>query len=146
MVWFVSLQIKFISVLQRYFANISITCLQREKTYHKTRMPRAVSSKYSLYAQWIDKDSRLLQSDSENSDQTARMRRLIWVFAVRTCQTLHPVAYMNMFTTYLRYCILLCHKQNNKLFLPLNGIFKSMMKRNVIAYVYKMRSNKFLVK
>ena len=36
-------------------------------------------------ALWIAKDPKHLQADSEDSDQTARMRSLIWVFAVRTC-------------------------------------------------------------
>ena len=31
------------------------------------------------------KDLRRLQADSEDSDQTARMRRLIWVFDGHTC-------------------------------------------------------------
>ena len=38
----------------------------------------------SLCPQWIAKDPRFLQADSEDSDQTRRMPRLIWVFAVRT--------------------------------------------------------------
>ena len=47
---------------------------------------RAVRSEYSLTALWIAKDPRFLQADSEDSDQTAHSRRLIWVFAGRTCQ------------------------------------------------------------
>ena len=37
-----------------------------------------------LCAQWVAKGSVLLQVDSEDSDQTGRMRKLIWVFAGRT--------------------------------------------------------------
>ena len=37
-----------------------------------------------LCAQWVAKGSVLLQGDSEDSDQTGRMHRLIWVFAGRT--------------------------------------------------------------
>ena len=45
---------------------------------------RPVWSESLPYAQWVAKDSVLLQADSEDSDQTGRMRRLIWVFAGRT--------------------------------------------------------------
>ena len=42
-------------------------------------------SESSLCAQWVAKDPRFLHADSEDSDQTGRMPRLIWVFAGRTC-------------------------------------------------------------
>ena len=45
---------------------------------------RPVWSESLLCAQWVAKGSVLLQADSEDSDQTGRMRRLIWVFAGRT--------------------------------------------------------------
>ena len=45
---------------------------------------RPVWSKCSLCAQWVAKDPRFLHADSEDSDQTGRMSRLIWVFAGRT--------------------------------------------------------------
>ena len=38
----------------------------------------------SLCAQWVAKGPRFLHADSEDSDQTGRMLRLIWVFAGRT--------------------------------------------------------------
>ena len=41
-------------------------------------------SEFSLCAQWIAKESSFLHADSEDSDQTGRMPRLIWVFAGRT--------------------------------------------------------------
>ena len=44
-----------------------------------------VWSEPSLCAQWIAKDPSFLHADSEDSDQTGRMPRLIWVFAGRTC-------------------------------------------------------------
>ena len=34
-----------------------------------------------LYAQWVAKDPSFLHADSEDSDHTGRMPRLIWVFA-----------------------------------------------------------------
>ena len=45
---------------------------------------RPVWSESLLCAQWVAKGSVLLQADSEDSDQTGRMHRLIWVFAGRT--------------------------------------------------------------
>ena len=38
----------------------------------------------SFCAQWVAKDPSFLHADSEDSDQTGRMPRLIWVFAGRT--------------------------------------------------------------
>ena len=38
-----------------------------------------------LCAQWVAEDQRFLHADSEESDQTAWMPRLIWVFAGLTC-------------------------------------------------------------
>ena len=54
----------------------------------KTKMSlgiRPVWSKSSQCAQWEVKDPSFLHADSEDSDQTGRMPRLIWVFAGRTC-------------------------------------------------------------
>ena len=45
---------------------------------------RPVWSESSLCAQWVAKDPMFLHADSDDSDQTARMPRLIWVFAGRT--------------------------------------------------------------
>ena len=42
------------------------------------------SDQSSLCTQWVAKDPRLLHADSEYSDQTGRMPRLIWIFAGRT--------------------------------------------------------------
>ena len=46
---------------------------------------RPVWSASSLCARWVAKDPNFLHADSEVSDQTGRMPRLIWVFAGRTC-------------------------------------------------------------
>ena len=43
-----------------------------------------VWSKSSLCAQWVAKDPGFLHTDSEDSGQTGRMPRLIWVFAGHT--------------------------------------------------------------
>ena len=45
---------------------------------------RQIWSESSLCAQWIAKDHSFLHADSEDSDQTGRMPRLICVFAGRT--------------------------------------------------------------
>ena len=45
---------------------------------------RPVWSESSLCAQWVAKDPSFLHADSEYSDQTGRMPRLIWFFAGRT--------------------------------------------------------------
>ena len=44
-----------------------------------------VWSDSSLCAQWVAKDPSFLHADSEDSDQTGQMPRLIWVFAGRAC-------------------------------------------------------------
>ena len=45
---------------------------------------RPVWSESSLCAQWVTNGPSFLHADSEDSDQTGRMPRLIWVFAGRT--------------------------------------------------------------
>ena len=45
---------------------------------------RPVWSESSLCAQWVAKDTSFLHVDREDSDQTGRMLRLIWVFTGRT--------------------------------------------------------------
>ena len=45
---------------------------------------RPVWSESFLYAHRVAKDPRFLHADSEDSDQTGRIPRLIWVFAGRT--------------------------------------------------------------
>ena len=46
---------------------------------------RPVWTESSLCTKWVAKGPVLLQADSEDSDQTGWMPRLIWVFAGRTC-------------------------------------------------------------
>ena len=45
---------------------------------------RIVWPESSMCAHWVAKDPTFLQADSEDSDQTGRMPRLVWVFAGRT--------------------------------------------------------------
>ena len=44
---------------------------------------RPVWSESSLCTQWVAKETSFFRADSEDSDQTGRMPRLIWVFAGR---------------------------------------------------------------
>ena len=45
---------------------------------------RPVWSESSLCTQWVDKDLSILHANSEDSDQTGRIPKLIWVFTGRT--------------------------------------------------------------
>ena len=54
-------------------------------TQRRLRSTWPVCSEYWLCTQWVAKDPSFLHADSEDSDQTGRMPRLIWVFAGRTC-------------------------------------------------------------
>ena len=45
---------------------------------------RPVWSEFLLFTQWVAKDPNFLHADSEDSDQTGWIPRLIWVFAGRT--------------------------------------------------------------
>ena len=49
------------------------------------RPASAQSDQSMMCAQWVGKDPMLRHTNSEASDQTAWMCRLIWVFAGRTC-------------------------------------------------------------
>ena len=49
---------------------------------------RPVWSESLLCTQWVAKDPSFLHADSEESDQTGQMPRLIWVFAGRTLSLL----------------------------------------------------------
>ena len=51
---------------------------------------RPVWSESSLCAQWVAKNPSFLHADSEDSDQTGLMPRLIWVLAGRTAILLCP--------------------------------------------------------
>ena len=59
----------------------------------------AQSDQSSLCAQWVAKDPSFLHADSEDSDQTGWMPRLIWVFAGCTA-TLLVVSFHGSFTVW----------------------------------------------
>ena len=66
---------------------------------------RPVWPESSLCAQLVAKDPSFLHADSEDSDQTGRMPRLIWVFAGRIC---HFVGFV------MRRLICLCRYRRDK--------------------------------
>ena len=72
---------------------------------------RAVWSKYSLGAFWKTKEVKFLRSDNEDSDQTAHMRRLIWVFVERTCQ---KVRFLTFWLNFNKISLGFCTKTENK--------------------------------
>ena len=57
----------------------------------------AQSDQSSQCAQWVVKDPSFLHADSEDSDQTGRMPRLIWVFVGCTDQPGHPPSLIRVF-------------------------------------------------
>ena len=69
---------------------VDMSCLVTKPTmwlWAKTQISlgiRPVWSESSLCTQWVAKDPSFLHADSEDSDQTGRMPRLIWVFAGHT--------------------------------------------------------------
>ena len=72
---------------------------------------RPVWSESLLCAQWVAKDPSFLHADSEDSDQTGRMFRLIWVFAGRTVicfRFCHVAAHIVIWTGTV-ICFRFCH-------------------------------------
>ena len=47
---------------------------------------QTVRTESSLGAFWIAKDAKFLHADNQYSGQTARMRRVSWVYVGRKCQ------------------------------------------------------------
>ena len=94
--------------MDRSQSNVDIVCMDRVRKYTFGHVRpaniqislhiRVVWSESSLGAFWIAIDAKFLNADDEDSNQTARMRSLIWVFVGRTCQkvrfiTLRLVSY-----------------------------------------------------
>ena len=79
--------------ISNFFLIINIRRNVRKRTFGHMRPTkiqislriRTVWSESSLGAFWVVKDANFLHADNKDSDQTARMRRLIWVFVGRTC-------------------------------------------------------------
>ena len=87
----------------------------RECTFRRVRPARiqislrirAVWSESSLGAFWIAEDAKFLHTNNDDSDQTAWIRRLIWVFVGRTCQM---VRFLTLRLKLLRKTEHNCHK------------------------------------
>ena len=69
-----------------------------------------------LCAQWVAKDPGFLHADSEDSDQTGRMPRLIWVFAGRTATLLVlswggsiKVPLFQFISQFMKFCVFRLH-------------------------------------
>ena len=81
-----------IALCFRYFVTFVIWVTARQNQQNDMwAQPRlrsvwvsALSAEYSLCAQWVANDPSFLHADSEDSDQSGRMPRLIWVCAGRT--------------------------------------------------------------
>ena len=80
--------------------------------WHVSQCIRPVWSKSSLCTQWVAKDPSFLHADSENSDNTRRMPRLIWVFAGGT---FHFVG----FVMHRLKCYFYCKNNQRKLLMML---------------------------
>ena len=77
--------------LSRNVRKRTFDCVQPAKIQISLRI-RAVWSESSLCAFWITTEATVPHTYNEDSDQTARMCRLIWVFVRRTCQTVRFLA------------------------------------------------------
>ena len=79
---------------------------------------RPIWSESSLCAEWLAKDPSFLHADSEDSDRTGRMPRLIWVFAGRTVALGFVMLRLNFRWLVYEPCHVktcLCHMQKTKL-------------------------------
>ena len=98
---------------------------------------RAVWFESSQGILWVAKDPKHLQADSEDSDQTARMRRLIWVFAARICSPvgnsvpllkLYPCMFPWQWNVILTYYKILCNTCSVKIVIYYTYISMPMTK------------------
>ena len=69
---------------------------------------RQVWSESLMCAHWVAKDPMFVHADSEDSDQTGRMPRLIWVFAWHTG---HFVGFIMLWLIYKLYVQLYTHTE-----------------------------------
>ena len=66
-----------------------LICNIRKRTFWHFRLPKTkislrICAVWLVFVVRINKHGNLAYATKEDSDQTARMRRLIWIFAVRT--------------------------------------------------------------
>ena len=82
--------LKWVTFLSLYDNDMSCDMTKPTKWLCAQRRPRSawayrtVWSESLLCTQWVAKDPSFIHADSEDSDQTGQMPRLIWVFAGRT--------------------------------------------------------------
>ena len=76
--------VKQVNYISRYAASLTRRHVRPAKTQISLRMG-AVWSESSQSTLWVAEDPKRLHAEREDSDLTARMRRLIWVFAERKC-------------------------------------------------------------
>ena len=65
---------------------------------NKLSIDKLYENTVNLSAFWIAKNTKFLNTDNEDTYQTARMRRLIWVFVGRTCQKVRFLTLRFMFS------------------------------------------------
>ena len=65
------------------FSHLMTKPTKRPVRQAKTQISLGIHPIWSVFAKWVAKDLSSLHADSEDSDQTGRMPRLIWVFAGR---------------------------------------------------------------
>ena len=72
----------------------------------KTKISLGIWSESLQCTQWVAEDPMFLHADSEDSDQTGQMPRLIWVFAGRTCHFVGFVMrWLNSFFVHCQYAL-----------------------------------------
>ena len=84
----------FLGVRQKAFFPILLKCPRNFRIVRKRIRRHVLPAKYrpdctsesSPGVLWIAKDTKLLRTENEDSDDTACMRRLNWVFVSRICQ------------------------------------------------------------
>ena len=87
-----------------------------------------VWSESSLCAQWVAKDLLFLHGDSEDSDQTGRMPRLIGVFAGRTCHIVGFVVTRLTLQTVFILLIIICITTFSKIVYPGQNMQQTFLK------------------
>ena len=110
-----------------------------------------VWSESSLCAQWVAKDLMFLHGDSEDSDQTGRMPRLIGVFAGRTCHivsfvvtrlTLQPVFILLIIICITTFSKIVCPGQNmQQTFSKFVDIYFCLCQKYKIGFLHRKNRN-----
>ena len=102
----------------------------------------AQSDQSSLCAQWVAKDLTFLHGDSEDSDQTGRMPRLIGVFAGRTCHIVGFVVARLTLQTVFILLIIICITTFSKIVCPGQNMQQTFLK---FVEIYFCLSQKYKI-